>query len=109
MNNLQQLFQLGQQVQARLTEIQTQLAAKTVTATSGGGLVKVVADGQGRIREVKMDPSVFNDADVEMLEDLVLSAVSDAQVRARKLYEEEVGRVAGGLGPLNLGNLLGGL
>jgi DNA-binding YbaB/EbfC family protein len=102
------LFQLVQQGQARLTEIQTQLAAKTVTASSGGGLVTVVADGQGRIREVKIDPSVVNPADVEMLEELVRAAVSEAQARARRLYEEEISRMAGGLAPFNLGNLFGG-
>ncbi len=109
MNSFQQLFQLGQQVQARMTEIQTQLASKTVEASSGGGLVKVVADGQGRVREVKIDPSVVNPADVEMLEDLVQAAVAEVQARARKLYEEEVGRIAGGLGPFNLGSLFGGM
>jgi DNA-binding YbaB/EbfC family protein len=108
MNNLHQLFQLVQQGQARLSEIQTQLASKTVTAMSGGGLVKVVADGQGRIREVKIDPSVVDPEDVEMLEDLVQAAVSDAQARARELYEEEIGRMAGGLNPFNLGSLFGG-
>ena len=108
MNSFHQLFQLGQQAQARMTEIQTELASKTVEASSGGGLVRVTADGQGRIRQVKIDPSVVNASDVEMLEDLVQAAVSEAQGRARKLYEEEVGRVAGGLGPLNLGNLFGG-
>lgn len=108
MNNLHQLFQLVQQGQARLSEIQTQLASKTVTATSGGGLVKVVADGQGRIREVKIDASVVDPDDVEMLEDLVQAAVSDAQARARELYEEEIGRMAGGLNPFNLGSLFGG-
>jgi DNA-binding YbaB/EbfC family protein len=102
------LFQLVQQGQARLTEIQTQLASKTVTASSGGGLVTVVADGQGRIREVKIDPSVVNPADVEMLEELVRAAVLEAQARARRLYEEEISRMAGGLFPLNLSNLFGG-
>jgi DNA-binding YbaB/EbfC family protein len=108
MNNLHQLFQLVQQGQAKLTEIQTQLASKTVTASSGGGLVTVVADGQGRIREVKIDPSVVNPTDVEMLEDLVQAAVSEAQARARQLYEEEVKSMAGGLAPFNLGSLFGG-
>lgn len=109
MNNLHQLFQLVQQGQARLTEIQTELASRTVTATSGGGLVKVVADGQGRVREVKIDPSVVDPSDVEMLEELVQAAVADAQGRARRLYEEEISRVAGGLTPFNLGNLFGGM
>ena len=108
MNNLHQLFQLVQQGQARLSEIQTQLASKTVTATSGGGLVKVIADGQGRIRQIKIDPSVVDPEDVEMLEDLVQAALSDAQARARELYEEEIGRIAGGLNPFNLGSLFGG-
>jgi DNA-binding YbaB/EbfC family protein len=108
MNNLHQLFQLVQQGQARLTEIQTQLASKTVTASSGGGLVTVVADGQGRIREVKIDPSVVDPSDVEMLEDLVQAAVSEAQARARQLYEEEINQMAGGISPFNLGNLFGG-
>lgn len=108
MNNLHQLFQLVQQGQARLTEIQTQLASKTVTAAAGGGLVKVVADGQGKIREIKIDPSVVDPKDVEMLEDLVQAAVSDAQARARELYEEEINRMAGGLSPFNLANLFGG-
>jgi DNA-binding YbaB/EbfC family protein len=109
MNNFQQLFQLVQQGQARLTEIQTQLASRTVTGSSGGGLVSVVADGQGRIREVKIDPSVVDPSDIEMLEDLVAAAVSEAQARARQLYEEEVNRLAGGLAPFNLGSFLGGL
>jgi len=108
MNNIHQLFQLVQQGQARLTEIQTQLASKTVTASSGGGLVKVVADGQGRIREVKIDPSVVNPADIEMLEDLIQAAVAEAQARARQLYEEEMNQIAGGLSPFNLGSLFGG-
>ena len=108
MNNIQQLFQLVQQGQARLTEIQTQLASKTVTASSGGGLVKVVADGQGRIRQIKLDPSVVDPSDVEMLEDLVQAAVSEAQARARQMYEEEMSRMAGGLSPFNLGSLFGG-
>jgi DNA-binding YbaB/EbfC family protein len=108
MNSLHQLFQMVQQGQAKLTEIQTQLASKTVTASSGGGLVKVVADGQGRIREIKIDPSVVDPSDIEMLEDLVQAAVSEVQARARQLYEEEVNRLAGGLNPFNLGNLFGG-
>jgi DNA-binding YbaB/EbfC family protein len=108
MNNLHQLFQLVQQGQARLTEIQTQLAAKTVTGSSGGGLVEVVADGQGRIQKVKIDPSVVDPSDVEMLEDLIQAAVADAQGRARQLYEEEIGRIAGGFNPFNIGNLFGG-
>lgn len=108
MNNLQQLLQMGQQVQARLNEIQTQLAQQTVSGSSGGGMVTAVADGRGRIREIKIEPSAVRPDDVEMLEELVLAAVTDALAKARRLYEEELSRVAGGLTPWNLGGLFGG-
>lgn len=108
MNQLQQLLQMGQQMQARVSEMQTQLAQKTVSGMSGGGMVTAVVDGRGRLREVKIEPSVFDSDDVEMLEDLVCAAVADAQVKARKLYEEELSRLTGGLLPWNLSGLFGG-
>ena len=109
MNQLQQLMQMGQQMQARLSEMQTELAQKTVSGTSGGGMVTAVADGRGRIREIKIEPSLVRPDDVEMLEDLILAAVGDAQVKARGLYEEELQRLTGGLLPWNLGSLFGGV
>ena len=96
MTNLQQLFQMGQQVQARLTQLQSELGNRTVTCSSGGGMVTVTADGRGRVREIKIDPSVVDPQDVEMLEDLVQAAVSEAQTRAQQVYEEELKKVAGG-------------
>jgi DNA-binding YbaB/EbfC family protein len=96
MTNYQQLFQMGQQVQARLTELQTELGNRTVTCTAGGGMVSVTADGRGQIRSVKIDPAVVDPEDVEMLEDLVQAAVSEAQQRAQQLYEEELKKLAGG-------------
>jgi DNA-binding YbaB/EbfC family protein len=96
MTNFQQLFQMGQQVQARLTELQTELGNRTVTCTSGGGMVSVTADGRGRVREIKIDPGVVDPEDVEMLEDLVQAAVSEAQQRAQQVYEDELKKLAGG-------------
>lgn len=96
MTNFQQILQMGQQVQARMTELQTELGNRTVTGSAGGGMVTVTADGRGKIREIKIDPSVVG-GDVEMLEDLVLAAVAAAQERAEKTYEEELKKVAGGL------------
>src|SRR5262245_5040876 len=100
MSNFQQLFQLGQQVQARLTQLQSELGNRTVTCSSGGGMVTVTVDGRGKIREVKIDRSVVDPEDVEMLEDLVLAALNEAQQRAQSLYEEEMKNLAGGLPPL---------
>lgn len=97
MTNFQQLLQMGQQMQARMSELQTELDNQTVTSSSGGGMVTVTADGRGRVRAVKIDPTVVDPEDVEMLEDLVLAAVSEAQQRAEKVYEEEMKKATGGL------------
>jgi hypothetical protein len=97
MTNFQQLFQMGQQVQARISQLQTELGNRTVTSSSGGGMVSVTADGRGQIRSVKIDPAVVISDDVEMLEDLVLAAVSEAQQRAQQLAEEEMKKLYGGL------------
>jgi nucleoid-associated protein EbfC len=97
MTNFQQLLQIGQQMQAKMSQLQTELGNKVITTSSGGGMVTANADGRGHIRSIKIDPSVVQSGDVEMLEDLVLAAVSDAQQRAQQVMEEEMKRVAGGL------------
>jgi len=104
--NFQQLLQMSQQVQSRITQLQTELGEKTVTASAGGGMVSVTADGRGMVRAVKIDPEVIKSGDVEMLEDLVLAAISEAQSRAGKMYEEEMRKVSGGLNlPFSLPDL----
>jgi len=77
--------------------MQQELEARTVTATSGGGMVTVTADGKGQVRTVKIDPTVVNPTDVEMLEDLVLVAVGEAQKKAAELAQEEMQKLTGGL------------
>lgn len=96
MTDLRSLLQIGQQVQGRLAAMQTELASKTVTGTAGGSLVTVTADGRGQIRDVKIDPSLLG-GDVEMLEDLVLAAVTEVQRKAAELAQEEVRKVQGSL------------
>ena len=97
MNQLQQILQMGQQVQARLSQLQVELGQRTVSCSSGGGMVTATADGRGKLRSLKIDPSVVAAGDVEMLEDLVLAAVSEVQTRARQLYEEEMRKLSGGM------------
>ncbi len=97
MADFSQLLQLGQQMQGRLTKMQSELTQQTVTGSAGGGMVKATADGQGQIRSILIDPSVAAEADVEMLEDLVLAAVSEAQRKAQELYRNELNKVTGGL------------
>ena len=97
MADFSQLLQLGQQMQGKLTQMQTELAQQMVTGSSGGGMVRASANGRGEIQSIQVDPSVVSDGDVEMLEDLVLAAVSEAQRKAQELYRSELGKVTGGL------------
>lgn len=97
MTDLSQLMQMGQQLQARMTKLQESLDQHTVTTSSGGGMVEVTADGKGEVKKVKIDPACVDPGDVEMLEDLILAAVNQAQTKARELYEQEMRKAAGGL------------
>jgi DNA-binding YbaB/EbfC family protein len=93
MADLQQLFQLGQQVQGRLQQLQSELANRTIETAAGGGMVRVTADGRGTVRSVVIDPAVFRDHDAEFLSDLVLAAVAEAQRRAAEMLQTEMRKV----------------
>ena len=93
MADLQQLFQLSQQVQGRLQQLQSELAGRTIETTSGGGLVRVTADGRGTILGITIDPAAFEERDAELLGDLVLAAVAEAQRRAADLLQAEMRKV----------------
>lgn len=95
-NDFQQILQMGQQVQARLSQLQSELGQRTVSCSSGGGMVTVTADGRGKVRSIQIDKSVVDPEDVDMLEDLVLAAVNEAQSRAGSMYEEEMRKISGG-------------
>ncbi len=108
LGNLQQLFQLGQQMQTRMADLNDRLEKETLSATSGGGMVEVSADGRGNVRRLKLDPAVVDPEDVEMLEDLILAAVSEVQRRAKETMEKEMKEAAGGLPIPNVAGLFGG-
>jgi DNA-binding YbaB/EbfC family protein len=93
MADLQQLFQLGQQMQGRLQQLQTELAGRVVETSSGGGMVKVTADGRGTVRAVTIDPAIFREHDAEFLSELVLTAVAEAQRRAGEMLQAEMRKV----------------
>jgi DNA-binding YbaB/EbfC family protein len=97
MPDFSQLLQLGQQMQVKLSQMQSELSQRVVTGSSGGGMVKATVDGRGQLRGVQIDPSVLSGADAEMVEDLVLAAVSEAQRRAGEMYKEELRKATGGL------------
>lgn len=97
MPDFTKILEQAQQMQGRLEKIQGELEGMSVTATAGGGMVTVEADGKGQINRIRIDPSVVNSSDVEMLEDLVLVAVRDAQQKAAELAKQEMSKLTGGL------------
>ena len=92
----QDMMKQLQQVQKQLAEAQDSLAEETVEHTAGGGVVKVIVDGQQKIREIKIDPQVVDPEDVGMLEDLVLVAINGALEEAEKLAAERMEGITGG-------------
>ncbi len=97
MADFNKILEQAQQMQGRLEKIQDELQAMTVTATAGGGMVTVEADGKGQINRIRIDPSIVNASDVEMLEDLVLVAVREAQQKSAELAKQEMSKLTGGL------------
>ena len=91
----QQLWQLGQTVQGRLQELQSELWSRTFEGAAGGGLVRVTADGRGVVRNVVIDRMAFDGRDAELLADLVLAAVADAQRRAQEAVQAEMRKLPG--------------
>ena len=89
-------------MQEQLAAIQAQLSEETVTASVGGGAVKVTMTGDQKCKGVAIDPELLKDADTEMLQDLLLSAVNMALDQSRDLQSERMGPLAGGLGGLGL-------
>ncbi len=87
----------AQELQAKLAKAQQELAETTVEASSGGGAVKVTINGQQKIQSVKISPEAINPDDVELLEDLVLTAVNEAIAKSQELATEHLGKLTGGL------------
>ena len=91
------MMQQLQRMQQQLAEAQTKLAEETVTSTVGGGAIKVTMTGDQKCKSVEISPDLLKDADAEMLQDLVLSAVNMALDQSRALAEQRLGPLAGGL------------
>ncbi len=94
--NISDLLQQAQALQQKLKNAQDEAASRTVEAQSGGGMVRVVADGSMRVRRITVDPALVDANDKAMLEDLIVVAVNDALARAQQMMTEEMSKV----GPL---------
>jgi len=91
------LVKQAQEMQGQLKRIQDELLQMTLTGTSGGGMVTAQVNGQGQLKGVKIDASVVNPADTEMLEDLITVAVIEAQKKATEQAEAQTSKLAGGM------------
>ncbi len=97
MGGLGDMMKQVQKMQAKMEEMQAQLEAATVEASSGGGMVKVTTNGKNEILSLTIDPEVVNKDDVEMLQDLVVAAVNQARQKVQELQAEQMGNITGGL------------
>ena len=86
-----------QKMQKKMMELQGELEQQRVEGTAGGGMITVVANGRQDILEIKIQPDVVNPDDVEMLEDLILAAIHQAQQKAQEMMDKEMGQITGGV------------
>jgi len=102
--NIQKIMKEAQKAQKKAAEVQEKLGSMMVVGSAGGGMVEVTANGHGQIQRVKLKPEAVDKDDLEVLEDLLLVAIQDAQKKAHELSEKEMSRELGGIG-----NMLGGM
>jgi DNA-binding YbaB/EbfC family protein len=95
--NIGKMMKQAQQAQAKMQELQAKIAQQEVTGQSGAGMVSIVMTGGGEIRQVKIDPSLANPQEVEVLEDLILAACNDARAKAEAAQQQAMSELMGGM------------
>ncbi len=103
--NINNIMQKAQEMQEELEKKKEELAKKEVEATSGGGMVTVVVNGNEEVIDISIEEEVIDPEDSEMLEDLILAAVNNAKEKAQEMKEEEMGDIAGGMDIPNIPGL----
>ncbi len=96
--NMNNLMKQAQKMQKQMEEMQSSLSDKTLEVTSGGGAVKIVISGKKEIKEINISKDVVDPDDVEMLQDLIMSAVNEAVRQAEELSNSEMAKITGGMG-----------
>jgi DNA-binding YbaB/EbfC family protein len=103
MSSIGKLMKQAARMQQQMEQIQVQLAARTVEATSGGGAVKVTAKCDGTIASIKINPQALNPSDAQLLEDMIVTASNQALNQAKEISNAEMGKVTAGLSLPGLG------
>ncbi|MGP1356830.1 YbaB/EbfC family nucleoid-associated protein [Roseicyclus sp.] len=98
LGDMAKLMKQAQEMQTKVAEMQENLASMTVTGESGAGLVKATATAKGELTGLDIDPSIFNQDDKEVVEDLILAAIRDAQSRAQERSQQELARLTEEMG-----------
>lgn len=98
MGDMAKMMKQAQEMQAKMAQLQDDLATITVEGTGGAGLVRATATAKGELTGLSIDPSIFNGEDKEVVEDLILAAIKDAQARASERAEQEMRDLTQGLG-----------
>jgi DNA-binding YbaB/EbfC family protein len=98
MKGFNSMMKQAQAMQAKMAKMQEELGEMTVEGSSGGGMVNVTVNGKQEILSIKIKPEVVNPEEVDILEDLVMAAITDARDKASKIMEEEMKKVTGWLG-----------
>ena len=97
MKNLGQMMKQAQRLQEKMGELQEQLAQAELIGSSGGGMVEVTVSGKGEVRKLKIDRSLVDPEEVEVLEDLIVAACNDAKAKLEAHVAEKMAEVTGGL------------
>jgi nucleoid-associated protein EbfC len=97
MSSIGKLMKQAARMQQQMEQVQTDLANRTVEATSGGGAVKVVARCDGTIASIKIDPQAINPADAQLLEDMIITAANQALGQSKEISNAEMGKITAGL------------
>jgi DNA-binding YbaB/EbfC family protein len=96
MKNIGQLMKQAQEMQAKMAEIQAQLEAVEMTGTAGAGMVELTLNGKGDLKKVKIDKTLLDPAEGEVLEDLIVAAFNDARAKVTAHAEQEMQKLTGG-------------
>jgi len=100
------ILKQAQQMHARITQLQEEIAQRTIEVSSGGGMVHLVMNGKQEVLELRIDPEVVNREDVEMLQDLIIAAFNEAIHKSQEMMNEEMKKITGGLNIPGLSGLL---
>jgi DNA-binding YbaB/EbfC family protein len=97
MKGIGNMMKQAQKLQAGMVKLQEELALRTVEATSGGGMIKVQANGKQQIVSIRIEKEVVDPNDVEMLQDLIIAAVNDALSKSQEMVSQEMSKLTGGI------------